>query len=93
MQELQETRVRSLGREDPLEEDVAPLSSSLARKLPQTEEPGKLQSTGQKGSGTTEHAGMQDCLFILRRESSRGGTFHIQRLMTRNRYDNPCPFC
>ena len=39
-------RVRSLGREDPLEEDMATHSSILAWRLPWTEEPGGLQSVG-----------------------------------------------
>ena len=36
--------VRSLGLEDPLEEDMAPHSSILAWKIPRTEDPGGLQS-------------------------------------------------
>ena len=39
-------RVRSLDQEDPLEEEMATRSSILAWKIPQTEEPGGLQSTG-----------------------------------------------
>ena len=45
-QELQETWVWSLGQENPLEEGMATHSSTLAWKIPQTEEPGGLQSTG-----------------------------------------------
>ena len=41
---MQETRVRSLGREDPLEEETATHSSILAWRIPWTEEPGGLQS-------------------------------------------------
>ena len=44
MQETQETRIQSLGQEDPLEEEMATLSSILAWKIPWTEEPGGLQS-------------------------------------------------
>ena len=44
MQETQETRVQSLGWEDPLEKEMATYSSILARKIPWTEEPGRLQS-------------------------------------------------
>ena len=40
MQETQEARVPSLGREDPLEEGMATHSSILAWKIPWTEEPG-----------------------------------------------------
>ena len=46
MQETQETQVRSLGLEDPLEEEMATHSSILAWKIPWTEEPGGLQSKG-----------------------------------------------
>ena len=43
---MQETWVRSLDREDLLEKAVAPHSSTLAWKIPWTEEPGRLQSMG-----------------------------------------------
>ena len=46
MQETQEKRVRSLGWEDPLEKRMATHSSTLAWKIPWTEEPGRLQSLG-----------------------------------------------
>ena len=51
MQEVQETWVRSLGQEDPLEEEMATQSSILAWKIPWTEEPGKLQSMGLQRVG------------------------------------------
>ena len=41
---MQETRVRSLGREDPLEKEMATHSSILSWRIPQTEEPGGIQS-------------------------------------------------
>ena len=41
---MQETRVRSLGREDPLEKQIATHSSILAWKIPWMEEPDRLQS-------------------------------------------------
>ena len=43
---MQETRVRSLGWEDPLGKEMATHSSTIARRIPRTEEPGRLQSTG-----------------------------------------------
>ena len=43
---MQETQVRSLGREDPLETEMAIHSSTIAWKIPWTEEPGGLQSMG-----------------------------------------------
>ena len=48
---LPETWVQSLGREDPLEEDKATHSSVLAWRIPWTEEPGGLQSTGSQRIG------------------------------------------
>ena len=49
-----ETRVRSLGWEDPLEKEMATHSGILAWRIPRTEKPGRLQSTGRKESDTTE---------------------------------------
>ena len=46
-----ETWVRSLGREDPLEKEMATHSSTLAWKIPWTEEPGMLQSMGSQRVG------------------------------------------
>ena len=46
-----ETRVQSLGREDPLEKEMATHSSILAWKIPWTEEPGRLQSLGSQRVG------------------------------------------
>ena len=43
---MQETQVRSLGREDPLEKEMATHSSTLAWKIPGTKEPGRLQCIG-----------------------------------------------
>ena len=43
---MQETWDRSLGQEDPLEKAMATHSGILAWKIPLTEEPGGLQSTG-----------------------------------------------
>ena len=45
---MQETRVRSLGQEDPLEKEIAVHSSILARKIPWTMEPGRLVSMGSQ---------------------------------------------
>ena len=52
MQEMQEIQAQSLGREDPLEEEIAAHSSILAWKTPPTEEPGVLQSIGSHKSWT-----------------------------------------
>ena len=54
MQEMQDTRVQSLGWEDPLEKGMATHSSILAWRILWTEEPGGLQSVAHKESDTTE---------------------------------------
>ena len=54
VQETQETQVRSLGQEDPLEGEMASLSNILAWKIPWTEEPG-YSPRGCKESDTTKH--------------------------------------
>ena len=46
-----ETRVRSLGLEDLLEKEMATHSSTLAWKVPWTEEPGRLQFMGSQRVG------------------------------------------
>ena len=51
---MQESWVRSLDREDPLEKEMATHSSSLAWRIPWTEEPCGLQSMGSQESDTTE---------------------------------------
>ena len=51
---MQETRVPSLGWEDPLEKEMAAHSSTLAWKIPWTEEPGRLWSVGHKELDATE---------------------------------------
>ena len=49
-----ETRIQSLGRDDPLEREMATHFSILAWRTPWTEEPGGLQSVGQQRVGVTE---------------------------------------
>ena len=54
-------QVHSLGREDPLEKEMATYCSILAWEIPWTEEPGRLQSMGLQRVGhrrVTEHAHM-----------------------------------
>ena len=48
---MQETRVPSLGWEDPLEKEMAIHSRTIAWKIPWTEEPGRLQSMGWQRVG------------------------------------------
>ena len=48
---MRETRIRFLGREDPLEKEMAIHSSTFAWKIPWTEEPDRLQSMGSQRVG------------------------------------------
>ena len=54
MQETQETWVRSLVQENPLEEGMATHSSILAWEITWAQEPGRLESMGSQKSPTTE---------------------------------------
>ena len=49
---MQETWIRFLGWEDPLEKEMATHSSILAGRIPWTEEPGRLQSMGSQSDRT-----------------------------------------
>ena len=51
---VQQSRVRSLGREDPLEKEMAALSNILAWETPWTVEPGELQSLGSQRVDTEQ---------------------------------------
>ena len=60
MQEMQEIPIRSLGREDPLEKEMASPSSVPSWRIPWTEEPEMLQSVELQRVGhnwVTEHTG------------------------------------
>ena len=59
---MQETWVRSLGQEDPLEKEMATHSNILAWRIPWTEEPGGLQSLGSQRVG---HDGATSLSFFL----------------------------
>ena len=48
---MRETRVQSLGWEDPLEKEMAIHSRTIAWKIPRTEESGRLQSMGSQRVG------------------------------------------
>ena len=60
-QEMQDTRVRPRGREDPLEEGIATHCSILAWEIPWAEEPGGLSAWGHKESDKTE----QSCMLFF----------------------------
>ena len=51
---MQEMQVQSLGQEDPLEKEMANYSSILAKRIPWTEEPDRLQSMASQESDITE---------------------------------------
>ena len=48
MQKMQQTQVQSLGREDPLDEEMVTHSSTPAWKIPWTEDPGRVQAVGSQ---------------------------------------------
>ena len=62
---MQETWVQSLGREDPLEKEMATHSSILAWRIPRTEEPGGLQSMGLQRVGQTERINFLNFLTLM----------------------------
>ena len=68
MQETQETRVCSLGGEDPLEKGMATHPNVLTWRIPWTEEPGGLLSVGSKRVGhdfATEHKLMPQGMHVI----------------------------
>ena len=81
---MQETQVRSLGWEDPLEKEMATHSSTLAWKIPWMEDPGRLQSMGSQSQTrfhfSTFHYSilcMYHVFFIRSSDSGYLGCFHI----------------
>ena len=78
MQEMQVMQVGSLGQKDPLEEEMAPHSSTLAWKIPWTEEPGGLQSMGSQRVG---HDSIHAQASILSSNSKNNNSFHQNLVM------------
>ena len=68
---MQETRVRSLGWEDPLEKEMVTHSSILAWRIPWMEEPGRLRSMGSQRVGHDWATSLLSLLYIYR-EKDRG---------------------
>ena len=68
---MQETRVQSLGQEDPLEKGMATYSSILAWTIPWTEEPGGLQSMvlQRVGHNLETKQQQQSCLRLSRQDA------------------------
>ena len=69
---MRETRVQSLGREDPLEKEMATYSNILACKIPWMEEPDRLQSMGLQS-----HTQPSDFTFFLSQYFSPWTTLQI----------------
>ena len=67
MQETQETWVRSLGQEDPLEKEMTTHSSILVQEIPWIEEPGDYSLWGCKELDTTEQLSMD--IYVYKTES------------------------
>ena len=61
---IQETQVRSLGQEDPLEKEMAAHSRTLAWKILWMEEPGRHSPWGRKQSDTTERLHFHFSLWV-----------------------------
>ena len=66
---MREAQVRSLSREDPLEKEMATHSSILALRIPWTEKPGRLQSTGSQrvrhdGATPLSRSGLNDVVLL-----------------------------
>ena len=83
MQEMQDTWVRSLDQEDPLEEGMATHSSILAWSIPWTEEPGGLQSMGPQRAG-------HNCVTDHTYTHTHTQTRLILRTIQPGRYHYPC---
>ena len=62
---MQETQVRSLGQEDPLEKQMPTHSSILAWRIPWTEEPGRLQYMGSQKVALTERLHFHFLLYSI----------------------------
>ena len=62
---VQETQVRSLGQEDPLEEGMATHSNNLAWRIPWTEEPGGLQSIGSQSLTQLKPVSLHTCTHLF----------------------------
>ena len=82
--------VRSLGWEDPLEQEMATHSSILAWESPWTEEPGGLQSLGLQESDTTGHAHKGD-LGLICVTVGRGQTRVQTTELTASDNNERCP--
>ena len=86
---MQETWVRSLGWEDPLEKGIAAHSNILAWRIPWTEEPGGLLSMGSQELDTTEQLTQEKFHLSLSHKSNCLPYFHFFPNQISNSY-LPC---
>ena len=87
---MRETRVQFLGREDPLEKEMAIHSSTLAWKIPGTEEPDRLQSVGLQRVGH-DWATSPHCVPDTHSATCANGSLHW--LFSKNLGGCTCTFC
>ena len=90
-----ETWVQSLGREDPLEKEMATHSSILAWRIPWTEEPGRLQSMGSRRVGhdwATSLSALHTCIhsFPNSLPIPMGSFFNVIKHMQHKTYHFNC---
>ena len=78
---MQETRVGSLGREDPLEKEMAPHSSTIVWKIPWTEEPGRLQSMGSQRVGQDWATSLSLCHALPKCASYKQGVDSLEKTL------------
>ena len=88
MQEMQETWVRSLGREDPLEQEIATHSSILGWKIPWTEEPGGLDSIGLQSQTWLSNLSVHVCVRLRAHTHTHGPSSVTLNKRGENRH--PC---
>ena len=93
---VQETRVQSMGGEDPLEKGMVTHSSILSWRIPRTEEPGGLQSIGLQrvrrtknlaGSIDVQGVGRRAILRFMLHGSSEGPLWHLVAVTRTDKYD------
>ena len=68
---MRETRVQALGWEDPLEKEMAIHSSTIAWRIPWTEEPGRLQSMGSQRVGHDGATSVSQSVVLCNRGTGR----------------------
>ena len=88
---MPETQVRSLGREDPLEKEMAAHSSILAWRIPWMEEPGWLQSTGSQRVGHDWATSLSQWSFLTRLYRDCVSSVAIPAAFSPGRFDLQLP--